>query len=64
MSKKNQTPAVDELALVAIALDAIPPEMPRHEAPVFVAEHVRESGGSEGASSLARAIVRHVLRSR
>jgi hypothetical protein len=65
MSKKTQlVRTVDDLALVALALDAIPPDVPRYEAPAFVEQHVRESGGSEGAASLARAIVRHVLRSR
>lgn len=54
----------DELALVAIALDAIPNDLPRYEGQAFVEQHVRESGGSEGAARLARAIVRFVGRSR
>jgi hypothetical protein len=62
MSKKNQAPAVDELALIAIALDAIPNDLPRYEAPAFVEQHVRESGASEGAARLAKALVRYVGR--
>ncbi len=63
MAKKNHTTETDlDLKLVAHALDAVPSDLPRYQSPEFAAKHVTESGGSEGAVMLAKAIARFALR--